>query len=95
MRLHNLKLAILERRRDKDDMVQQYKVQAGIDEIHWSATPTTREKQEVDIEHNAEIQLLYQSSSEQMEQTNRLDSYCTINKQLQIHPCCITVKCVY
>ena len=42
-RLYNLGLTILERRRERGDMIEHYKIQTGYDEIHWSATPNTRE----------------------------------------------------
>ena len=61
-RLHNLGLTTLERRRERGDMIQQYKIQAGIDEISWFATPTTREARSG---HRAQLQREVRTSTAQ------------------------------
>ena len=62
MRLHNLGITTLERRRERGDMIQQYKIQAGIDEISWFATPTTREGRSG---HRAQLQREVRTSTAQ------------------------------
>ena len=61
-RLHNQGLSTLERRRERGDMIQQYKIQAGIDEISWFATPTTREGRSG---HRAQLQREVRTSTAQ------------------------------
>ena len=41
-RLLNLGLTTLERRRERGDMIQMYKIQSGRDHISWLANPSTR-----------------------------------------------------
>ena len=91
-RLINLKLINLERRCEKGDMIQKYKIQNQKDQISWFAEHITRESRiknipqltrEIKPVYGLASKILHQSCRQSMEQTIRRDNHGKQHKQLK------------